>query len=311
MELILNDLSCITAADRLTARDWIHTFLRTVRAAFATGISRSLRAKEDFQNWPLAPDYPFQKWLNDGEVDRETRLYFLSLTTKSPFWVDLPQLEDQVLACEFYFEKREAIGLGVAFLMDGLAISFCSEFTWRNNLLNIEVRALNEAQQIEEAFEQVVHVSQPDHVRFHQPWIQQQISQAVETAHDLWQNRATLFPHLDICARVEAQILALHPVLFKSVKNRLFELENYCRNWADGRFQPDLLPSKTTPESQITLVQYAFERTFLCPDGLERLFSWHQRMTPGANRLYFYPVPETRRMFIGHIGEHIATALYR
>jgi hypothetical protein len=36
------------------------------------------------------------------------------------------------------------------------------------------------------------------------------------------------------------------------------------------------------PESAVTLQQVASERTFLCPDGTKRVFSWRLRLTPGA-----------------------------
>ena len=68
--------------------------------------------------------------------------------------------------------------------------------------------------------------------------------------------------------------------------------------------------SKATPESPATLEMYGLERTFHCHDGVLRVFSWHVRVTPGAWRLYFYPLPGEHKFIIGYIGSHLSTKLH-
>ena len=41
--------------------------------------------------------------------------------------------------------------------------------------------------------------------------------------------------------------------MMKPVYGRLRELDNYARNWEVGPFNPALLPSKVTPESESTI----------------------------------------------------------
>ena len=98
--------------------------------------------------------------------------------------------------------------------------------------------------------------------------------------------------------------------MLRPVVRRLFELERYCQESTTGAFEPTRLSTKASPESQVTLNQYGKERTFLCPDDIERTFSWHLRLTPGAWRLYFIPFPKTRKMIIGYIGPHLRTVKY-
>ncbi|EDX71170.1 hypothetical protein MC7420_2731 [Coleofasciculus chthonoplastes PCC 7420] len=45
--------------------------------------------------------------------------------------------------------------------------------------------------------------------------------------------------------------------------------------------------------------------TFICPDGNERIFSLHVRMTPGAWRLHFSVDLEPGKIIIGYIGSKI------
>lgn len=102
----------------------------------------------------------------------------------------------------------------------------------------------------------------------------------------------------------------LSPTMLRPVAPRLFQLQTYCQEWTEDRFDPKQLPTRASPESQVTLNQYGKERTFRCPDNRERTFSWHLRLTPGAWRLYFIPRKETRQMIIGYIGPHLPTVKY-
>ncbi len=91
------------------------------------------------------------------------------------------------------------------------------------------------------------------------------------------------------------------PIL-QQVKKRLFELEQYCQIWTTGSFNKNLLPSKTTPESDSRIKEFRQQLTIECPDGKKRLFSWHLRITPGAWRLYFSEELGPRKIIISYIG---------
>ncbi|MGK7919219.1 MAG: hypothetical protein AB4080_04345 [Trichodesmium sp.] len=96
--------------------------------------------------------------------------------------------------------------------------------------------------------------------------------------------REEFLPNLIFCEQVKQQLQNLsigNPVL-QQIKKRLLELEKYCKNWEAGAFNKNLLPSKTTPESDSRIQQFRQQLNIKCPDGKKRLFSWHLRMTPGA-----------------------------
>jgi hypothetical protein len=150
---------------------------------------------------------------------------------------------------------------------------------------------------------------EPNLINDPQDWLKY-IETTVIDGAELWGRRERLFHSLVFCGDVRKQLedLSQGNILLQPVIKKLFELERYCRDWNGGPFNPDLLSCKVTTESARTLAQYGNERTFLCPDGENRVFSWHARLTPHARRIHFYPVPETRQIMIGYIGPHLPTA---
>ena len=96
-----------------------------------------------------------------------------------------------------------------------------------------------------------------------------------------------------------------HPQ-FNQIKKRLFEMEDYCRDWKSASFDLKKISSKVTPESDTRLEQFQDRLTILYADEKKRLFSWHFRYTPGAGRIYFYPVAETKKIHVGYIGLKLA-----
>ena len=315
LDMVFNELSVQSpASDIQTARQWMSDLLNTIIAATKRGVNRVLRTHRDFHATILAPGYPLAQWRNDRNVDREERRYFQILITKSPFLVDLhdSEIEEKLGLCEFTHEGDEAEGLGYAYLLESLAVSVRSKEQWESSILGLEAKQLDDDGSLTIEMVKVIHASQPNHVVEHEDWIQNRLQQGVRDGVDLWNRRHELFPSLIFCESVGKQILQLrsgNPML-QSTRKRLFELENYCKSWHEGSFNPDSLPTKTSPESQSTLQQYGIERTFLCPDGHERIFSWHVRLTPGAWRIHFDPEAETKKIIIGYIGRHLPTVSY-
>lgn len=310
--MVFNELSLRTPANDIpTAREWMLGLINTMRMATAKGVNRMLRTHGDFHTAVLAPDYPLARWRNDNEVDRDTRRYFNSLITKAPFLTDIrnPQIENNILLSEFICGGHHATGLGVAFLLESLAVSLRSEKLWEHSRLELQVNWLKEDGNLSTESATVVHASDVAHVQEHDQWIKARLQTGVHDGEDLWNRKNTLLPSLSFCENTGKQMQRLQKgdPMVRPLVRRLFELENYCKGWSSGPFVAESLPSKASPESQATLQQFGKERTFLCPDGQERIFSWHIRLTPGAWRIHFFPEPETRKIIIGYIGPHLPT----
>jgi hypothetical protein len=314
LEMVFNELSLKPPASSVEqARQWMTQFISLVTAATRQGVNRVLRTDADFQIASVAPNYSLINWRNDSEVSREERQFFRALTNKAPYLADLPQTQQTSLASEFFYQdgniQQPVQGLGYAYLLDSIAVSLPSTQRWQHPSIQLEHRWIEVDEDIYSEQVEVKHCCHPDQVATHRDWITKRLQTGVRDGVDLWYRRDLLFSTLSFCESVATAIQGLgsgNPLLRQVVK-QLFELEIYCRDWQEGGFEPDKLPCKVSPESPKTLEQYGQDRTFTCPDGLRRVFSWHVRLTPGAWRVHFLPDPSTRRVIIGYVGPHLPT----
>jgi len=192
--------------------------------------------------------------------------------------------------------------LGIAYLLDSLAVSLPSEDIWNFHQLYLNTQWLEENGELDTKKVQISHAAQPDHIPQLAGWISSRLATAVADSQNLWGQKHTLFPHLTFCEAISAQICPLHrgTPLFRQIVKRIFEIEVYCVAWHGGPFQPEQLPFKATVDSEATLRQYETERTFSCQEAGAVTFSWHGRLTPAAWRIYFDPAIGPGRMRIGY-----------
>ncbi len=318
--MVLNELSLKPSASTIQqARQRMIDFLDTARIATKSGVKKVIRTSDDLSYLSLAPDYPLARWRNDHEVDVDTRRFFRSLVTKSPYLKDTEDsdLENRNARSQFTYQDEEAKGLGVAYLLEALAISFRSASCWEQSSLKLTLIELDEEGELQEEQElHVNHACSAAHIDEHKNWIREHILTRIQLniseGCDIWTHRTTLFPHLLFCEAVEKQlqgVLQGHPLLQQIIK-RLYALNTACENWCDGPDSYEGIPGRMSPESNVTLQKYTHEHTFLCPDGVNRLFSWHARLTPSAWRIYFYRDDEKKTLTIGHIGHKLPNVLY-
>jgi len=181
MQMVFNELSLTPPAPNLhVARERAENFVLTMREATVRGVPRVLRTQEDFYEALLASDYRWVQWRNDSNVDRELRGFFKSLTHKMPLLVDEP-VKDQIMqGLECRLAGRVALGLGVAYSLEGLGLSLLSEELWDAAWLPLDVTALEDDGSLSENSRPVAHASQVDHVRQH---FQRALHDLDEVAH--------------------------------------------------------------------------------------------------------------------------------
>jgi len=306
--MVLNELSLKTpAADEPTARQLMSELISTVRQATITGVNRVLRTADDINHIELAPGYPVARWRNDKAVAREERQFFRTLTAKAPFWTDVAEaIKNDFDLSDVFHQEEEARGLCFALVSDALPVSLNSDNRWDCSHLKLAVTRFEDEELIDENLE-IVHASRRNHVQEHAGWIKNRIKITVSDGVELWNRRKELFPSLEFCDQVRQQLKSLsigNPML-QQVRKRLYELDNYCNIWTAGAFTLDSLPCKATPESESRLQELNQKLTFRCPDGRERIFSLHVRMTPGAWRLHFSEELGPGKIIIGYIGPKI------
>lgn len=313
LEMVFNELSIDTPAENIQeARQWMAGFIDTIRSASVAGVNRVLRTHIDVNNTLLALEYPLARWRNDGDVDLEVIRYFRSLTSKYPPLEDLPEIKNDMLAQDFFYQDRQSYGFGIAYLLESLSISLPSSADWNANMIDIQTQWLDDNGELVSKDIQIPHASNSLHIDELAGWIEDRLKVSVRNGEDLWNRREELFSNLIFCNHVVKRILPLQSgdPLFRQIVKRLYELQTYCSAWNEGAFAPDQLRFKATVESESTMRNYSKERTFNCQDGNEITFTWHGRMTPGAWRIYFDPTIGPGMMQIGYIGPKLPTVKY-
>lgn len=307
--MVLNELSLQTPApDIPTARERMSELIQTLRRATASGIKRILRTNSNINSLELAPGYPVARWRNDPESDREERRFFRTLSAKAPFWEDATEeIKDEFDLSEVLYQGKPAMGLTFALVSDALPVSLLSDSKWDCSRLELQLRQLDDNEELIEESVEIVHASRSVHLGEHAEWIKNRIRITVGDGIELWQRRSELFPNLEFCEQVRPQVESLDATnpMFRQVLKRLFELEEYCQTWAIGTFNKDAIGRKVTPESESRLRQFADRLNIRCADGEYRLFSWHVRMTPGPWRLHFSVDLGPGRIIVGYIGPKI------
>jgi len=316
VEMVLNELSHqVLASDIYSARRLLSGLRETMQSATQLGVKRILRTGKPVYEIELAPDYFVSSWLSDTRVDQVERGFLRSIATKAPYLQDIStsEIANAAELSEFYYQNEKADGFRYAYWIEAIAVSFLSNDRWDRSVIdNISVQSLDTdtGQLQQRQAVSVNHASRTDHLARHENWIAECIRDSIRDGQDIWYRKEELYPNLLLCDALRRQLRAIHSshLALRQVKKRLSELEIFCRNWTQGSFTSKQLHGNPRTESQATLQQYPNERTFMCPDGVERIFSWHARINPGAWRLHFFPLENEQKIIIGYIGPHLSTA---
>ena len=308
LQMFVNELSLTPLAnDVATAQSRVRGYVLTMRAATAKGVQRMLHLPEDFYANPIAEGYYWQSWMGDKRVERELRQFFGSLATKIPFLQDDPAAGDASTEIDCIWNEHRGLGFKAAYVTDGLAVSMLSADAWDSDSINCEIQEITE-NDITSRNEPIHHASSESHIDAQTNWIQQRIQSAVANGTELWNRAQGFFPSLACCPAVEGQMKGLPAQSLASITRGLFRLNSFCLDWQAGPFDPRRIDCEVSPDSQMTLEQYGPERTFLCPDGSHRTFSWHAKV--GQWRIYFDYTAGPGRLLIGYVGSHLRTVRY-
>lgn len=308
LEMVLNELSLRIPADNVqTAQQKMSDLVETAREAAEFGVKPIIRTHSDFYNSLLAQDYSLSNWLVDRNVNRD-EIRFLLTAAKTPFLADIQnyEIENKTTLSDFFYKGEISEGFKIAYILECIALSIKSEQQWESHTIVLEATWLEDDGTYESETLRVVHASNKQHIKLHIPWIQERLRTGVRDGVDLWNRREELFPTLVFCDCVSVQIQSLengNPIL-RQVVGRLFALEQSCKIWVNGSYDLNQL-NKASPESESRLQKFKKLLTFRCPDGQERIFSLHMRMTPGDWRLHFSTDLGPGKIIIGYIGRKI------
>jgi hypothetical protein len=309
VEAILNEIS-VQPTSSQTADHRCLQLVSALRALGEHGATRALRSTRDALDRSFEGKLSLRRWLFGSSNSREERQFLARLLDKTPYVEDLEARaeSEKNAAFEFNLSGERVRGLGVAYLHDVPAVSFGGDPRFEASTISVEFLELGTPDTLKTV--SVIHVAHVDHVACHRPWLEQRVARAVQSGADLWERREVLFPRLDFCARVEKQVCALFGTesFFAEMVRHLHVLSVAAVDWQGGEFNPPLRwshESKTTLSNEKLLAV----RRFSCPDKVVRVFSPHSKMQ-GAKRVVFLPDPLRRRVWIGHVGDHLPTTLF-
>ncbi|TAF10086.1 MAG: hypothetical protein EAZ76_15880, partial [Nostocales cyanobacterium] len=227
---------------------------------------------------------------------------------------EIQDIENNIGLSEFYFQGNLAIGLGTAYLLDTIAISFISDQNWDLSYLELDIIQLNDEENIINDILKIRHISRNIHIQDHETWIQRKIQEGIVDGTDIWKRREELFPNLKFCDSVRKQLENIRSgqIELRPVYTTLIEIQKCCQNWQDGGFSTEGYSLEESGESESTRNndQLRKERTFISPDGEERFFERHFKLRSCNWRIHFFPL-EPGTLIIGYVGRHLSTVNYR
>jgi hypothetical protein len=312
MELIFNELSLASPApDRDTGHGWMQSLSETIRAAVDRGVAPLLRTCGNFWSTDLTPNYTLAHWSADRTVDRDLKRYIMTIAGKAPFIETLHgEAEDKAeAAAEFSWCGKRALGLGLAALCDHPAVSMSAEI-WRKDPVVVH-GYLETAEGPKEVEKEVRHWYDSATVKRREScdWVRQQLGKEIVSGAQLLRKRKAILSRLDFTPDALRQMHSLTgaEMAFAYVVQHLLALGFQALDWQDGPFEAGY-PYRCSEESKVTLQQYSSSRTFICADGVYRLFSWHSKINVVPWRIHFLPqLTKPRRVLIGYVGTHLPT----
>ena len=308
MELYLNELSLTPpATDRKTARAWLLSLQETIQAAVHRGLPSVLRIHKNFWETQFAEGYSVVDWLADRTIEHEQRQRLRSAVSKAPFLETLHELAEEARGglAEARWEGRHGLGMGLAAMVGSPVVSlptpaFCVD------PLSVVVRYVGVESETD-TIEDLCNLYSPAVVEQRGPWIARRQREELPSGAEIVRLRSEILDRLDFTESAIDQLMMLrgNEKTFPFVLRHLFALNQRAREWAGTTPFSDGYPFGCSDESSSTLAMYGEDRTFRCPDGIRRVFSWHSKIRHEKWRIHFIDSPATRRVLIGYIGRHL------
>lgn len=307
MDLVFNELSLQPPFDGVSeAKKAMNEIVDTLSAALRGRRIQSLRTDGKFVARSLCDGYTVGHWLIDKTVDREAKRLVASATTRAPFVESLIEDAEGARLAEFTCNGTQALGIALAVLRDEATLS-ANRAHW--NVDPIVVRALYvSANGVQETDEAVCNVFSTASLIQRAAWFDERALISTRTGVDVLADSYGLFVRLQFTEVAERQLRALRGTEphFALVVAHLAALNRQAERWREGVFTEGY-PFRCSPDSQPTLEQFGDQRTFDCPDGTRRMFSWHSKVGIGAQRIYFQADKPSSSVLIGYVGPHLQT----
>ena len=269
----------------------------------------------DFFGIMLSDGYTLSDWSVDRETDRDQKRFFRRITTKIGRDEDRDHaVMDRFYLSEFFLANQdetahrgpEARGLGLACLLDTVALSLPSEERWRRILVRLRHLWLEADGCEKERSVDVFNMSKADHGEsVADELLRKEQTELRENPLALTDRMRDCFPHLSFGQDVNKQIVQLSSDVRKLVIAKLTGLDGAVRDWRRASAEALALP-KVHAESEPTMQQFGHLRTFRDADGRIEVFTLHA-MVGSRYRIHFRVKEQEKSLEIGYVGVHLPT----
>lgn len=293
MQLVFNELSLNETANKQTGIQNFHKFLMVYHKAVAAGFERAIQTYNDLNTVPIAENYYSSQWRNT-EKDREMIRRYQGLCDRQ-----LICQTDDDWAHEIKVNGKSGKGVLYAYLHDEILISICGKRIFERFSVKAEYCSVDKEEETEVC---VLNISKEADITDNlKVWEKRKQSEYMANIgrDEFMAKLPQFYPSLvfgDVALRqLKNEIEHQH---FRTVRMKLFELENVFANWSGEKITSDMFRSKMTPESPETLKRFQEEHTFRV-EGKEVIANYHIRYTGNIQgRIYFSPNKEDKKCYI-------------
>ena len=282
--------------------DGMAGLVRARAAASALRMSRSLH--EIY--WPEGS--LFDAFRETMRQTRDQSLFLMKLSAKAPLLSDLGQeVTDRFQMCEAKTLPRDdGAPLVLCAITDAIAVGLPSEPVWDRDRLPVDFQELLPDDTLGDAHEEIDNLTRSAHAH---PIIERQrgrLRRRCSDAAGLWTERERMFPHLAFGPGVEHNLAQLNARWFRTVLNRLADLDEAAAAWRSAGGAAPSWTCKVTPESESVMNNQRLReaRRFRSVGGARVLFEWHARFGSGG-RIHLRFDGGTRTVEIGYVGGHL------
>lgn len=267
----------------------------------------------------LATGYFLQNWLDASKSVPELKdwcRFIVSIETKQPLFetVDI-ELVGNSVEVGLLGESSGKSVLLAAFYYETFLASFTALVAWVNSHLKVWVLDLDAIP--DQSEDTLLNLSDSASLQSHSDVMKQRRNNLLNTANDIWLQRAELLPHLILLPNqigTSLQNWSARPDVLMKARDALNVMELFCNKWVTGEYGEyrhdylrDLgLACEVSGESETVFKtpKKKSERMFWLDDGREVYCENHVKL-PDGYRMHFYADSGEKRIYVAYLGPHL------
>ncbi|MEG1094996.1 MAG: hypothetical protein RSE08_07745 [Lactococcus sp.] len=314
MIVVLNELSVPKTVNETMsqqeARMIIDKFIELLHLLMSKHIKRII-ATSDIYSFNVIPSYGIQNWLNDNSVPKEHRDFMRSVCGNRCEYIEAENYSLSEFVISVGKSRLCGIGCLVAFEIEEKVISLGTQMIWNSATIDGTYSTLDvSTEEVVSSDVELKNISNLDHLTNLVNEEIEELSSSISSGYDVWEQRKKLFPNLEFCSSVKAQLIedsqGFH---IKQVLKKLKRMDIYFGNH-NRQYSPQELGLDARTESDTVQQDPQLKRLrlFQLPDGTSQHFFDHVGFTGNyCGRIHFYPDTENQKCYIGYIGKHLKT----